>query len=327
MTTVQKAFNLHRGSVAFAFVCVVFVMLATSHLDAGSVFMKNGYIIQGPIVDYSDDSVVLGWSNGKAYIYSRFYETVVFDLGEEAEIERRRAEAENSTGRVIEDEVVIQGMVDEEGLPEDFHELVSSVVPGLMDGGDGILVDSHDLVEGLPGNRGTVDVRDVVVSGDSVGVTKFASRQYISDLGVSLSPPEGWVREDGAGNVRWTGPAQGDRFLPSMVIVSAPLTEEWSLEDALKALREDPVAVFDYFTVLQESDRDVGGRKAYEIVGEARARGDGVPAGSSLRVTQVLVSATQRYWLITSFTSEGTTESVQTALDQALASVEFLENE
>ena len=51
MTTVQKAFNLHRGCVAFAFVCVVFVMLATSHLNAGSVFMKNGYIIQGPVVD------------------------------------------------------------------------------------------------------------------------------------------------------------------------------------------------------------------------------------------------------------------------------------
>ncbi|HLU49455.1 MAG TPA: hypothetical protein VK116_15265, partial [Planctomycetota bacterium] len=34
-------------------------------LFAGSVFMKNGYIIQGPIVEESKDAIVLGWQNGE----------------------------------------------------------------------------------------------------------------------------------------------------------------------------------------------------------------------------------------------------------------------
>ena len=74
-----------RLVVTLGVVVTALIVLAAPGLYAGSVFMKNGYIIQGPIVDYTDEVVVLGWSNGKAYIHKRFYESVDLDSAEQAE--------------------------------------------------------------------------------------------------------------------------------------------------------------------------------------------------------------------------------------------------
>ena len=69
------------------------VVAAASSAEAGSVFMKNGYIIQGRIVERSDAGLTLGWPNGKVLIAQRFVESVLFEPGEEErlrQLERSR---------------------------------------------------------------------------------------------------------------------------------------------------------------------------------------------------------------------------------------------
>ena len=61
--------NLHltsRGRTAAALAVLAAVLLTTSAW-AGSILMKNGYIIQGRIVDRNGDAVILGvaqWQDG-----------------------------------------------------------------------------------------------------------------------------------------------------------------------------------------------------------------------------------------------------------------------
>ncbi len=57
-------------------------------IDAGSVFLKNGYIIQGRIVERDADKVILAWTNGKMTIYRRFVHEVVLDPSEEMDLNR-----------------------------------------------------------------------------------------------------------------------------------------------------------------------------------------------------------------------------------------------
>jgi hypothetical protein len=323
--------SVHRGQaclakslvVSLGVVALALVVLAAPCLHAGSVFMKNGYIIQGPIVDVDEEVVVLGWSNGKAYIHKRFYESVNLAPEEEAEIERRRLEAsELDSNSTPEDEIVITGNVDDE-LPADFQELVSIVVPDLMDGDtgtdSGFLVDPQDLIDG------SFDPVSDPAMVDTV--EHLAPRQYVSEIGVSLSPPTGWVREDGAGNVRWTGDAQSDQFLPSLVIVAAAVTTEWSLEDALESLRKDPVAVLEDFDVVEANELTIGGREAHKIIGRGVAERSEDSGESSLQVTQILVPSEHQYWIITTFTSEATDTETQAAIRQAAESVEFIDRQ
>ena len=314
-----------RLVVTLGVVVTALIVLAAPGLYAGSVFMKNGYIIQGPIVDYTDEVVVLGWSNGKAYIHKRFYESVDLDSAEQAEIERRRLEASEADESAIpEDEVVITGNFEEE-LPEDFQEFVSIVVPDLMDGDagsdSGFLVDPEGLIDGA------VDTGfDPVTDPDMVGsVDQLAPRQFVAEIGVSVSPPNGWVREEGTGNVRWAGDAATDQFLPSVVIVSAPVTPDWSVDDAVESLRHDPAVAFDDFEVLEVNQIIIGGRQAHEVVGEGVADGAAGAGSTTVNITPVLVPGEDSYWIISAFASEGTDAVVQTAMRPAVESVEFLD--
>ena len=76
-------------SAALPLAAAIGICLATGAARAGSVFMKNGYIIQGPVLEYSegtDGAVVLGWANGKMTIYHRFIEKLDLEPGEEKNV-------------------------------------------------------------------------------------------------------------------------------------------------------------------------------------------------------------------------------------------------
>jgi hypothetical protein len=115
---------------------VAFCLAAAGSAGAGSIFMKNGYIIQGPIVEHSDGgegSIVLGWPNGKVTIYRRFVERVDFEPGEE-----KTTKVADVQATPVTEEVIITPGNDEE-LPQSLTELVKiyKLPQSLVEGHEG----------------------------------------------------------------------------------------------------------------------------------------------------------------------------------------------
>ena len=51
---------MNRNRIHGVLVLGALFLLVASSVDAGSVFLRNGYIIQGNIVEKDDDKVVIG---------------------------------------------------------------------------------------------------------------------------------------------------------------------------------------------------------------------------------------------------------------------------
>ncbi len=327
-------------------------------VEAGSVFMKNGYIIQGPIVDQDETMVVMGWQNGKVFIYRRFLETVVLDPEEEAAIAKKKAKASNPA-EAEQEPGLIQSSNPEEELPQKFSEL--EVVKKLMpeagkNGGTGEAgapiagagsspeAGSPATAPKEPGPGGVAGTEGSPSTSPSVGVGVIppenkgtGARQEVAELAVSLEPPAGWSRESGGEEgIRWAGTRQDDAFAPSLVIVSAAVNE-WNLEDARKAIHEDPKEVLADFQIVKEEEKLIQGRRVLQFIGQGevalKASGaEGEKASSTVKkpqhltvsIRQCLVPGKSRFWLITSFSNENTSNEDLTAMERAVESILFL---
>ena len=170
--------------------------LSASSAFAGSVFMKNGYIIQGPVVERDDESLVLGWEHGKMRIHWRFVDQIVYDAGEEEQLEEwARLQAEDA--EKAEDEVLVsEAPIDSKTLPDDLRDLLERFDDPTL-GEDGGLHDPSVSIGELPltsdTGEGTTDTEDPALSVDpedtgSVGTLVEGTTDWPEDVGTETDP-------------------------------------------------------------------------------------------------------------------------------------------
>lgn len=250
-------------------VTMIAFLLAPLCALGGSVFMKNGYIIQGTITKLIKNEetkkveiVVVSYGNGEVQIHSRFIETWILDKTEEARINRKRVLQKNGAAA--------------KGSPSDNVMAVKELeLPGF---------DAFDLKNGISAapNGGILPNQPgdgVNPGGKPDGMEAFnpfevVEREYVAlgenqELGNGLygSLPVGWhleKNEDGA----WVmeGPAANDgQVVPR--IAGIVFDRKMSRDTQLALAREEVRKVFANFQVLDEGYCELGVKKGFEIFG------------------------------------------------------------
>lgn len=305
-----------------------------SPLRAGTVFMKNGYIIQGPVVKQEKDAIVLGWDNGKMTIHKRFYQTVVLTTEEKAMLERiRQEEQARQNDEFRETEVVYEGEEGFEQLPESFNEMVTRL--NLPFAGEEVLsLDEPDENPATtPGDEPPVDpVTDPGDTEPAIDVTRIdppvvvtlAEREVHPRLGLTFQAPTGWAFSSGDGFVRWVGEEQSDGFKPNVLVLRSSI-EGFAFEVALEGIREGLREGLKDFDLAREEQVTVGGREGYlfegtgGLVTSADAREESLPVS----VTKIVVPDGERFFLFAAFTSAATDPEVQLVLGKSIQSAEW----
>lgn len=70
---------------------LVLSMIPTGVAEGGTVFLKNGHVVNGKVIASDEEKVILTWSNGRATIYRRFISEVVLESSEQEYLARRGA--------------------------------------------------------------------------------------------------------------------------------------------------------------------------------------------------------------------------------------------
>ncbi len=297
--------------------------------DAGSIFMKNGYIIEGRIVDRNDDGLILGWPHGKMTIAHRFVDSVNFEVGEEERLtlleEARQAAAsdDDGSGQIS----LLSETADAEELPASLDLLISKMsresggrldylaqAAGLADGADGD-VDGGGLMN-TGRDAGDVTQTPVVRVDSRPALAEEAIER--SDLGVRVRPPSDWVDQSNSQILAFRGSADegGASSFSVVSLEKGPLSPEQYVD----LLREEQKDSFESLEVLSEGSAEIAGRTGYEIVSR------GTRGGDSVLVKQTICVDQDRVWLFSVFApgEEDDLDATMAAVDEAFATLEFL---
>ncbi|MBI4602981.1 MAG: hypothetical protein HY721_13570 [Planctomycetes bacterium] len=296
----------------------------------GNVFMKNGYIIQGPIVERSDASIVLGWSYGKVTIHRRFIDSVIYDLVEERrlkedELHREQVAAEPAEGTTLLE--TSQG--DVEDLPPDPDAFIRSYLPSVKSdpvapqpggaadaGGAGgaPVANPSEAASGGSGGPGpspggvvSVVPRPEDLLGDAVRDDRLA---------ISLRPPKGWTVARNASAFQVVGSAASGGFQPSINVVSM-LRGPLGGEDYIGLLKEETARALKDYELLGEGPRSLGAHKAYELVWRGAAN------DRTATARQLLLVGGDMLWLVSAFAPSQGGESVAAAIEESLKTFEI----
>lgn len=261
--------------------------------------MKNGYIIQGPVVRHSPEAVVLAWPNGKVTIYRRFIESLVLDpqeekkQGETSEASRVRPEVE-----VVEKDIPLLLPENLEDLKREIGMRPESTAPVAPDPvvTDAVVTSSQTVPEGgvpLPVRR----------------------RTELEDLGLSIELPEGWSMETSPdGGTRVSSPALAGGVVASLSILAMD-GSYLPRSRMIELVKEEQTSALQGFELVEEGERAVGFEVGHQITGVVT---DG---GGKVKVTQVLVEHEDRLYLFTSFAPVG--DDTVGMIEASLHSVEF----
>lgn len=286
---------MNRNRIFGALILGAFTVLAAAPVDAGSVFLKNGYIIQGRIVESDDEKVVLGFSNGRMTIHSRFIDEVVLLPREVEELEAARKAAENkdvaATGSEREGEY---------DLPEDLGEIRA-------------MYDPDESLTG-PGSVGSVtpneipDVDRIAQNAELPVMREFAA------MGIKLVTPPEWtvVEEEGFLVFR----KSANEPFPSLTIQrheGGDLTPEVANQVLYEALLDD----FPGVRVTDERVEQIGLERAFVTEGEYPEQ--------NLYFSQCLVGHGGRFFLIGLQLANPANQDDLDTLQASLHSVEFLQ--
>ena len=275
-------------------------VLGNSGADAGSIFMKNGYIIQGPIVERSDESIVMGWPNGKVTIHKRFVDNVVYEATEEKRLLEDEAFKAQEKARSEDDLSLIATSNESEDLPPNLDALMRRYEElarkqGTAAGG-----------ETTPGTTvGRIDRPDAL--GDRV---------EDKAVSVAFQPPQNWTRKSAKDVFEVAAAGETNGFRPSLNVVTFARGALKS-DEYVHLLKEEDARTLESFELLSEGPRMVGPEKGYELVGR------GSYQGKEAVVRQVLVSRDDRVWLISAFTSDQSSDAFS-AIEESLKTFEFL---
>ncbi len=236
-------------------------LLLTGTLPAGSVFMKNGYILQGPVAEKTPEHVVLEWPNGRVIIPRRFIQAVVLEPKEEQQLrakERLRAQ--------------VKAQPSEEELLE-----VNVYLPP----------NPEDL---LPGRK---EIRRTTAEKPRMtlpSVDMGERRELASGLFGSL--PQGWTLVK-AGGAAWVveGPAAaGSQGRPR--IAGIRLDSNLSQRRQIALAHTKARGFFKNWQVVDEGWRELGMHRAYEL------RGRGTAEGVQWSVRNIVAWVNGDVWLI-----------------------------
>ncbi len=312
-----------EARVVLSVLAFVVCLSAGDELRAGSVFMKNGYVIRGPVVERSLVSFVVGWDNGKVTIHRRFVDLVVYEPGEEerlAEWERERSEEDRSVRETLAGRRVEPSTEVLPGSLEEFIQLQGREV-GLAGTGTDIeafLVDSGASGDAfVDGSRDfdLTDGADVLVG--RVPRVLLGERVQSVDGSFSLHVPQGWsVRQSDEFFEVAAGTVDGLR--PSLNVVGFDRGGlDWQACVDLAA--EARVSALESFETASEGPCHIGrGYEAFEVLGSATAN------GRTLVVRQVMVADGERVWLVSTFTAGGEGDPEFAVLDESLQSFEVV---
>ncbi len=319
------------------------LLLFTPPAPAGTVFMKNGYIIQGTVVEHSDDSVVLGWSNGKVTIFRRFVDRVDLDPSEE------RAKAVVPAPTIPDEDVVVSSPNPEDELPSNLKDLVAGLglSPVLVENRIGPAVGGAKPSEGAdpatasPAGTNPVAVEVVSVPAPVEGGEKPAPTEGATTTVEPVSPtqpeggavdpaaavaqgfflraPSGWNRSQVEGCVNWSAQPAATGFAPSINVTSIERgTLRW--EDACAALREDQKTPLRNYELVAEGSVQVGGKNAYRVAGKGTVAGETPEKNQAVAVQQYLVQTEERFWLLSTFVKGESNPEVAVAIAAAVES-------
>jgi hypothetical protein len=214
---------------------LLLAMACPASASAGNVFMKNGYIIQGRIIDRNVEAVVLGWPNGKVAIARRFVESVEYEHAEEARIrllEQARLEQPEEEDSFVLDS--LSDSTDEGDLPASLEmfiqkfqleplrhsrpEVEASLDPPTIGSPDFTNLGVQDPVfPDLSNDFGIEDpVPDVrIVDEDILAADAVESESAF----LSMRPAKTWTQQHRAGFLAFTS-GEGDDVRPSLNVFS-----------------------------------------------------------------------------------------------------------
>ena len=324
----SKPVRLSYGKVTYVgtlWISVVLLLVLSGELSAGSIFMKNGYIIQGRIVDRDVDGVILGWPNGKVTIEHRFVQEVVYEPDEEERIlllEKVRQEGENPDEDIA---ILIENPTEMPALPASLEILKARLNTGGSFGGAGS--SERPTSEEPFGADDPVFTSDEIPTTD-VFVEEFTLGEVISSdvVGISLRPPKGWQDKSNDEFLAFVAEPGDDGFASSFNVVSM-LRGPLSIENFTEILKADQDEKIDSFELLSEGPTSVAGTHAYETVGSGERN------GQAAVFRQVVLVGESRAWLFSMFTADKTemdpdaisdSDQDMAIMEKALASVELL---
>jgi hypothetical protein len=281
-------------------------------LEAGSIFMKNGYIIQGPIVERSEGDIVLGWPNGKLLIHRRFVDSIVYEQAEEKRLAEDEAHHAKESQTTEDSPLLIESLGEVEDLPSDIDDIMRKYVINTK-ANTGVETGSTATDPSNGATGGEQGTATIVTRPDEF----LGERVSDETLAVSFKPPKAWTTRLQAGVFEAAGVPGPDGFKPCINVTSLPKGPLGASDYAALLKEEDAKSLRD-FEVLGEGPRDVGSEKAHEVVGR------GVHNGHAANVRQIVVEKGGTLWLVSVFVSAQGGDSVTSQVDEALKTFEFV---
>lgn len=296
---------------------LLLVATAPRGLEAGNIFMKNGYIIQGPIVERSVNGIVLGWPHGKATIHHRFIESVTYEASEEKQLQE------------LENQVNVDGAFDElpggilgsvggpEELPADADKLVRTYVIDMN-------AKKSQPVDGTGDTPGTEQSPVAGATGSETELTpvhrpdELLGERILDDsLGFAFRPPREWSLTRTDGGLQVAPAPVAETFRPSINVFRLPRGNLPGADYAL-LVREGNERILTQYELLSEGPRSVADKSAYEFLGR------GTHANQSALVRQLLIEGPESLWLVTAFAPAQGGEAVAAAIEESLKTVELV---
>ena len=277
------------------------------------MFLKNGYILQGRIVERGDGMVVLGWQNGRVTIHDRFIDEVLLDPAEEELIRQQKAlaEAEEQRSAVV---------------TQDF-DLAGNTVLSLPDSYEAILgADRVPDFAPLEPNRSRTDVETTEPittgtqepdSGTQIGVETVRAPEKFEKifpvLGIALEVSEEWRVDEKENAVRVSR-----RDSPMRDYFTIDRWPESGVDTtmALSVFEETLETRFPNFVVESGIDQSIGGNAAKTLVLSDPARG--------VNSRQQVVTNDRGVFVLGQFWTEGSTPEVREEFDAMVNSVRFI---
>ena len=287
---------------------------------AGSVFMKNGYILHGKIVDRDDYSIVMGWPNGKVTIARRFVESFTLEPSEESaleELEAIRQELQNSDPTA--ELTMLSQPVTTTELPstlEGFlneYDLGPSAKPV-----DEVTPVSEPSVVVIRPDTDTEAGSEVEPTVDVLPRDQLGERIQSDVQKVSFRPPLSWVERPSEEALWLVGtPRVEGEIAPTLTVLLLP-QGPLSSEEYIELLKSEQKELLAGYRVLSEGWREVGTERAYEVVAESAYDG----RVGTLR--QCLVLRGEELWLLTATTANSSPQGDFGVVEESLKTFSFL---
>ena len=293
--------------------CVLWALL--SPVCAGTVHLKNGRVIRGPIVERGDEGVVVEIAGGRMRIYKRFIAAVVYDGSDQADTEKSPAPQQKLAG----------------------HEQGQPPAPATRDlpGEPGELL--QRLGETTASRKKTPLVRPGASPRIKVPARKFPGGGEAGKLsgedkapllgeylaapvpGVSIQPPAGWKIEKSPSGLRFVDSRQG-AFRASIELLALP---EAAIEtgECLRVLRQEHQSILEDCETVDESfSRNSTGGETFRMTSQGKVQSEAVT------VHQTLIRHGSHFWLLSGFRNSYDMATGQ-ILAQSIASLRFAARE